>query len=360
MSGPGPSHLLSLLVLCRNEAEHIEGCLKSILDFDRPPGYALEVLVIDGMSTDGTRDVLAALASKHLEIRVLDNPKRTTPCAFNVAIANSRGDFLIIFSSHAQYSRSYLVESIETAKRTGAVNVGGVFITMQNGSTYAASVVQALTTHKFGVGSSFRTNMTEGPADTVSYGCYRREVFDQVGLFDERLVRAQDYEFNSRIRRAGGLIWKNPRIQVFYFNQKTVSSFLKKQFLLDAPYNAYMWYLAPYAFAPRHAITAVFATGVLGGLALSPLTKWIALPFAAVIALYFALGIGAAIQQAWRYRSPRHVVVLPVGFFLYHFIHGLGILGGLVRLLTRTAPVQKKSEPWPGARRKRAWPNDKL
>ena len=343
------NNCLSLVVVCRNEIEHIEGCLRSILSFERPQDYTIEILVVDGMSTDGTRDVLKRLSTEHAEIKVLDNPKRTTPCAFNVAIANSQGAYLIIFSSHAQYSKSYLTESIETAERTGAVNVGGVFITQQNGTTYGASLVQALTTHKFGVGSSYRTDLTEGPADTVSYGCYRREIFEQIGLFDERLVRAQDYEFNSRIRRAGGLIWKNPRIQVFYFNQKAIGVFLRKQLLLEAPYNTYMWFLAPYAFAPRHAITGVFAAGVLGGIAFSPLTPWFAWPFAVVMMLYALLAIGSAVQQAVRYRRPLHVLCLPVCFFLYHFLHGLGVLAGLVRLLTGTAPVQKLKEPWPDA-----------
>jgi glycosyltransferase involved in cell wall biosynthesis len=345
---------LSLVVLCRNEREHIEGCLESIIGFDRPAGYDIEILIVDGMSNDGTREILTRLSGRHSEIKVLDNPNRYTPCAFNVAIRNSRGDYVLIFSAHSQYSRNYLTESVETAERTGAVNAGGVFITQQNGSTYQASLVQALTTHRFGVGSSFRTDMTEGPADTVSYGCYRREIFDRVGLFDERLVRAQDYEMNCRIRRAGGLIWKNPRIQVFYFNQKSFWAFLKKQLWLEAPYNAYMWYLAPYAFAPRHAVTGGFALGVLGGLMLAPLTPWIGWPFLAIVSLYALLAMASAAQQAVRYRQPLHAILLPFCFFLYHFIHGLGILMGLTKLAARIAPVQKDKEPWPGAGRSRA------
>jgi glycosyltransferase involved in cell wall biosynthesis len=355
-SPTAPTGLLSLAVLCRNESEHIADCLVSILKFERPPGYGIEVLVIDGMSDDGTRDIVTRLALEHPEIRLLDNPRKITPCAFNTAIAHSRGDYILIFSSHAQYSATYLTESIETAHRTRAANVGGVFITLQNGTTYGASLVQALTTHKFGVGSSFRTDMTEGPADTVSYGCYQRQIFDRLGRFDERLIRAQDYEYNRRIAHAGGLIWKNPRIQVFYYNQKSIAAFLRKQLRLEAPFNAYMWYLAPYAFAPRHAITGVFAAGFLGGLLLSPFYSWIAWPFLAVMGLYSLLAILSAIQQAFRFRQPLHALCLPLCFFLYHFIHGLGLLSGLVQLTFGRAPVQQAPEPWPGAGRKRAWP----
>lgn len=346
---PGRDALLSLVVLCRNEREYIADCIKSIVDFDRPSGFEIEVLVVDGMSTDGTRIILQQLAAENPEIKILDNAQKTTPCAFNVAIEHSRGAYMLIFSSHARYSKNYLTESLATAKRTGAANAGGVFITQQNGTGYGASIVQALTTHKFGVGSSFRTDMREGPADTVSYGCYRTEIFQRIGRFDERLVRAQDYELNCRIRKAGGMIWKNPKIQVFYFNQKSVVAFFKKQILLEAPYNVYMWYLAPYAFSPRHAITGVFAAGVLGGVALSPFSGWIALPFISIMSLYFLLGFGASIQQAIRYRRVGHVFSLPICFFLYHFIHGLGLLAGVTKTLLGIAPVQKLKEPWKGA-----------
>lgn len=140
-----------------------------------------------------------------------------------------------------------------------------------------------------------------------------------------------------------------------YYNQSTLKAFYKKQVLLEAPYNAYMWYLAPYAFALRHAITGIFAFGVLGGVILSPLSPLIAYPFAVVMALYAVLAVASAAQQAIRYRRPLHILTLPICFFMYHFLHGIGVLWGLLRLLTGTAPVQKIAEPWPGAGRKRAW-----
>ena len=113
--------------------------------------------------------------------------------------------------------------------------------------------------------------------------------------------------------------------------------------LLEAPYNAYMWNVAPYSFAPRHAITAVFASGVIGGLLLSPFFPLVRKVFLAVMALYFVLAIISAVQQAVRYREPRHVLFLPLSFFLYHFLHGLGVIGGLLKLGAGTAPVQKSA-----------------
>jgi hypothetical protein len=161
---------------------------------------------------------------------------------------------------------------------------------------------------------------------------------------------------NRRILAAGGRVWRNPAIHVQYYPQADFLSFIRKQVLLEAPYNAYMWYLAPYTFATRHAITGVFVLGVLGGIVLSPLSATIKLIFLAVMVLYFSFAAIAAIQQAIRYRELRHVVVLPVCFFLYHFLHGCGLLAGAARLITGTAPAQKVREPWPGAGRFRAWP----
>ena len=258
--------------------------------------------------------------------------------------------------AHSVYPNDYLALLLETAARTGADNTGGVVATMRRGEGYQAALVQALTTHKFGVGDSgFRTDAEEGPADTVPYGCFRRAIFDRVGKFDERLLRAQDYEMNRRILASGGKIWMNPNIRIRYYQQPDLKSFIRKQVIHEAPYNAYMWYLAPYAFTPRHAVTGVFAAGVLGGLALAPFSSIVRWAFIGVMSLYFLLAVVSGVQQAVRYREPRHILFAPIGFFLYHFLHGVGVLIGLLRLATTTAPVQGKSEPWAGAGRFRAW-----
>jgi glycosyltransferase involved in cell wall biosynthesis len=352
---------VSILIPCLNEFAFIRGCLASVIGFETPDGTQIrEILVIDGQSTDGTRDIVDEIALGDRRIMLLDNPGRIQSTALNIALRVASGDYVLRLDAHSSYPANYLAQALETSVRTGCENVGGLFITQTRGSGYRAALVQALTTHKFGVGDAgFRIGAQEGPADTVPYGCFRRDVFDRVGLFDERLVRAQDYEMNKRILAAGGCIWRNPAIQVKYYAQPDLISFLRKQIIYEAPYNAYMWYLAPYSFAARHAITGVFAAGVLGGLFLSPISPTVRIIFLSVMGIYFAIALASGIQQAIRYREPRHVIALPGAFFLYHFLHGIGLLGGLLRLLTRTAPVQKVHEPWPGAGRSRAWPISK-
>jgi glycosyltransferase involved in cell wall biosynthesis len=344
------SQLVSIIIPCRNEETYMAQCLRSVLAFECPAGVDFEILVMDGRSEDKTVEITQAVARENPQVRVIDNPGRIQSTAVNLGVRAARGQWIMRLDAHARYPANYLKLCHETALRSGADNVGGLFITEPGGTGYSAQLVQALTTHKFGVGDSgFRTGAKEDWADTVPYGFYPREVFERIGWLDERLVRAQDYEFNRRLIASGGRILRNPQIQLHYYNQPTLRKFFAKQFFKDAPYNAYLWYVAPYAFAPRHAITGVFALGVLGGLALSPFSHWIAWPFAAVMVLYALLDIVSAFQQTVRYRRPLHALCLPVCFFLYHFIHGLGVLWGLIRLATRTAPVQQKAEPWPDA-----------
>ena len=335
--------IISILIPCFNEEKFIGKCLDSVSSFDIPDGCEAEVLVIDGMSNDRTREIVKARMHENHVIRLIDNPGRIQSFALNTAIPLSRGSYILRLDSHSDYPANYLKQLYETALRTGADNTGGIIITRAYDDSYPASVVQAITTHKFGVGNSgFRVGMKEGPADTVPYGFFKRSIFDKVGLFDKRLVRAQDYEFNRRILHTGGKIWLNPAIQLNYYNQPNMGKFLKKQLYYEAPYNAYMWYVAPYTFAYRHAITAVFFVGVLAGFLLSLFIPVIGYLFAAVMALYFFLAILSSVQQAVKYRKCLHVVTLPVCFFLYHFLHGLGVVWGLIKLLTKTAPVQKK------------------
>jgi glycosyltransferase involved in cell wall biosynthesis len=357
--------LVTIAIPCFNEAKFIEKCVESVRKFVLPVGVTIEILVIDGNSTDTTVAIADSLARKDPRIRVIDNPGRIQSCALNIAFREARGERLLRLDAHAIYPESYLKLCIETTARVNADNVGGLFIAQARGDGYQAKLVQAMTTHKFGVGDAgYRTGEREGPADTVPYGFFNTNIVDRVGYFDERLVRGQDYEFNRRILASGGVVWRNPEIQVYYFNQPDLRSFYRKQMRLEGPYNAYIWQVAPYAFTVRHCITALFSAGVLSGLLVTvarQLTAFavfdgLALAFAIVMALYFLLALVSAGQQALRFRQFWHVLTLPVCFFLYHFLHGLGVLAGIFAVITRLSPIRHTSEPWPGAGRFRAWP----
>ena len=335
-------NLISIVLTVRNEIENIADCLDGILNFQIPEHVKVEIIFSDGLSEDGTYELLEEKSFQHENIVLIKNPNIYHLFGFNHAVKICKGDYVLWLGAHTIYPKDYLKILFDSATKHNTDYVGGIIETIPYDNTYEALAVQALTTHPFGVGNSgFRLGAKEGPADTASYGLYKKDIFEKIGYFNEKLIRCQDYEFNCRIRKTNGLVWINPNAIAKYKNQKSLFSFYKKQNLLEAPYNAYMWYIAPYTFAYRHAITGVFSTGVIGGIVLATFYPIIRIIFLSVMILYFLLALFSAVQQAIRYKKPLHILTLPICFFLYHFSHGLGIFSGLVRLATGTAPVQK-------------------
>src|SRR5712671_5833877 len=199
---------VSAVVPCRNERNYIETCVRSILAQN-----PLEVIVADGMSNDGTREILKGITDPRL--RIVDNPKQITPAGMNAGIRAARGELVAIMGAHQRYAPDYLRRSAEALERTGADNVGGAMFCETD--TWLQRAIAAAHHSPFSVGGARWHNPNyEGPADTVFGGVYRREVFARIGLFDEQLARNQDDELNFRLIRAGGKIWQSPAIRSWY------------------------------------------------------------------------------------------------------------------------------------------------
>src|SRR2546423_2204709 len=196
--------LVTVLVPCRNEARFIESCLDSIVR----NGYAesrMQVLVIDGDSSDGTVEIVKRFEGLHPCVQHIRNPRRITSAALNIGVDAARGDFIVWMSAHNHYEPGYIASCVEWALRSGADNVGGVIVAQPRENTLFGRAITIALAHRFGNGGSkFRTSVAEPVwADTVFGGCYRRDVFAKVGPFNENLVRGQDFEFNVRLHRAG-------------------------------------------------------------------------------------------------------------------------------------------------------------
>ncbi len=334
---------VSVIIPCRNEEQFIGRSLQTVRAWDTT-GCQLEILVVDGRSTDGTREIVAEYAARDRRIRLLDNPRQVKPAALNIGLRVARGKWILRLDAHSEYAPDYLRQCLETARRTGADNVGGVFIPRLSEDTVQAHLVRALTTHFFGVGGSrFRTNAHEGPADTVAYGCYRREVFERIGRFNERLVHSQDFEFNQRLLRAGGRIWLNPAIRVFYYNQATLRNFFRKFVNRDGPWNPYMWWLAPWTFQLRHVVPMIFVLGLVATGVVSALVPWGWVTMAIVLVPYALLAVLSAAQQSFGYRRWLLFLLLPGLFLVYHISYGTGELWGVLTLALGRAPVQRSS-----------------
>ena len=222
---------VSIIVPCRNERDSIEACVTSILNQLAPAG-GFEVIVADGMSNDGTRDILKKISCRDPRVRVIENAERIVSTGLNRAIQHARGTVIIRMDAHTEYAPDYVRQCLDVLEQTGADCVGGPWVA--RGEGVAARAIAAAFQSPFAVGGAKGHDPNyEGIVDTVYLGCWRRKTFDRIGFFDVELVRNQDDELNLRLTRAGGKIWQSPKIMSWY----TPRSSFKNLFMQYSQYG---------------------------------------------------------------------------------------------------------------------------
>ena len=198
-------------------SKFIERCILSILEQDYPQDK-LEVLLIDGRSTDHTADIVRRYTEKYPFIKLLDNPERVVPYALNKGLEAATGEVIMRIDGHCTYPTNYISELVRYLYELDADNVGGVWNTQPANDTAVCHAIALASSHPFGVGGSMHkigaSKIME--TDTVPFGCYKREVFEKTGLFDTDLVRNQDDEFNGRLQNLGGKIFLIPQVIINY------------------------------------------------------------------------------------------------------------------------------------------------
>jgi glycosyltransferase involved in cell wall biosynthesis len=323
---------VTILVPCRDEVGFIDGCLRSIIE-NGYPEERLQVLVIDGLSTDGTTEVVNRFSQAHQCVTRIENVARITPVALNLGVAAARGDYVLWMSAHNHYDPGYVRACVEWASRSGADNVGGMIVTKPRVPTFFGRAVAAVLTHPFGVGNSkFRTSVSEPMwVDTVFGGCYRRDVFDRVGLFNERLVRGQDLEFNLRLRKAGLRTLLVPGIRSTYYARTHPLEFARHNWTNG------VWAILPFKYSdivpisPRHFAPMVFAVGILIAAIAGVLGHnlwWLSV---GLLGVYAAFALAATAHIARNEREWRVVLLLPLAFAMLHIPYGFGSLWGALR-----------------------------
>jgi glycosyltransferase involved in cell wall biosynthesis len=352
-----PTPLVSVIIPCRNEATFIAGCLDSILRNGYPLDR-LEVLVVDGMSEDGTREVLDRYAVQHPCIRIIENPRKVTPNALNLGLRQVQGACVLRVDAHAGLAPDYIRGCVDALAQYGADVAGGIMKATPTVATVVGRAIVAAVSHPFGVGNSyFRIHSTDPKwVDTVFCACYRRDVFDRMqvavdrrsaaasqvaatadceGPFNVQLARGQDMDFNLRLKRIGGRILLVPSIGSFYYARSDIKSFWSQS------WKNGLWAVLPFAYSEgtpismRHLVPLGFVSIVLGtwtlGLVLTP-SLWTC---GAIIAAYGAINIAASVHAAWRARSLAMTFIMPIIFFTLHTGYGLGSLWGLAMLASR-------------------------
>jgi glycosyltransferase involved in cell wall biosynthesis len=313
--------LVSIIIPIRNEAAFIEATITSILNQDYPD--TLEVVIADGMSTDGTRAILDRICQEHSNVHYVDNPTGRTPNGLNVAIEASNGEIVVRCDGHAELPPDYVSTAVAVMRETGAVNVGGIqhavgITPMQRAIAYAM-------TSRLGVGDAkFHFGGEPGEVDTVFLGVFRRDALAAAGLFDESLTRNQDYELNIRLRGNGGIIWFDPRLRVVYRPRRTLRA-LWRQYFEYGTWKRRVIKMHPESTRLRQLIPPLFLIGLLisAVLAFTPL-RWLSV---IVPGLYLALLVGTTVVQLIKQRDIA-ALLFPAAVGTMHVSWGAGFLSG--------------------------------
>jgi len=282
--------------------------------------------MVDGMSDDGTRDILTRLAEENPSLRSLDNPGRLVSMGLNLGIRAAVGDIIVRMDAHTEYAADYVRQCVAVLQETGAANVGGPARTRSLG--YVQSAIRAAYHSPFASGGArFHDVNFEGFVDTVTYGCWRREVFDQCGLFDEELLCTEDDEFNLRLARAGRKIWQSPRIRSWYWPRRSLRD-LFRQYMQYGYWKVRLIRKHKIPASPRHLVPGGFLCLLIVLLVLSPWWPSAAWIWLILMGMYSACNILASFLAAARFEW-KLLPLLPFVFACYHFSYGYGFLQGI-------------------------------
>lgn len=324
---------VSIIIPCRNEEKFIGMCLDSIISQDYPR-EKLEILVIDGMSKDKTKKIVKKYSKKHPLIRLIENPQYFTPFGLNLGITNTIGDIIIRMDAHAIYTKDYISKCVNYLKKYNVDNVGGVIKILPRNKTLIGQSIALALSHPFGTGNSYFRIGSKEPrmVDTVFGGCYKKEIFDKIGLFNENLIRSQDIEFNLRLKKAGGKTLLAPDIVAYYYPKNSLWDFFIHT-ISDGIWAIYPLKFQKMPFKIRHYIPFIFITSLIILLLLSmflPTLFWIVIFF---IGLYLLTSLFFSIKIMLKEKKIRYLFIMPIVFATRHIAYGLGSIFGLIKLL---------------------------
>lgn len=331
--------VISIVLACYNEARTIERAVRSLL---AQRGVETELLVVDGGSTDGTPAIVAGMAAADPRVRLLHNPRRTAPYAFNLGLHAARGEYIAILGAHAEYAPDYLAVCLRELLAHDAAGCSGRIITQAGADTWQARVNVHVLVHPFGSsGASFRTQ-PEGDSDTLPYPVFRRQILLDLGGYDERLTRNQDNDMNYRVRAAGGRLWLTGATHAVYHARRTVRDLLRYA-VQNGQWCGVSARLQPRSLGLRHYIPLLFSIGLAGTAVclLVPGLRPLGLVGLGVVVLHLLIGAAIGVHTAVRHREPA-ALFMPLLFFAFHALYGAAFARELVfpRLLAAHTPQE--------------------
>jgi len=321
---------VTVIVPCYNEQATIKDLLLNLYHQDYPR-QAMEVIISDGMSTDDTRKIIKGFQKGHpdLELHIVDNEQRTIPAGLNRALQAARGRYIVRLDAHSSPAPDYISRSIQALEAGKGDNIGGVLNIEPGAGSWIADAIATAAGHPLGVGDArYRTGSDAREVDTVAYGTYRAAVADEIGAYDESLLANEDYEFNVRLRLAGGTVWLDPEIKATYIARPTLKA-LARQYWRYGYWKLRMLLRYPGTFRWRQLSGAFVLTWIVLGL----LSVWFIFARWLIIieaAIYLLALLGAGVGSSIKEHRGSHLVGVPLAIGTMHFAWGSGFLWSLV------------------------------
>ena len=318
---------VSVIVPCYNEQSTIRLLLEALRSQTFSRGQ-MEVIVSDGMSTDGTRESIAAFQKDFpdLALCLVDNGLRTIPSGLNRAIDASRGEIIVRLDAHSKPYPDYVENCIKAHEAGLGDNVGGVWEIHPGAQTWIAKSIAVAASHPLGVGDAmYRLAKRAAEVDTVPFGSYRRSLIAKIGAYDESLLTNEDYEFNARIRKANGRVWLDPSIRSIYFARSTLLELIRQYWR----YGFWKWRMLrryPDTLRWRQALPPLLVLGLISLVTLSLFIPFAGLLLAGVLGFYFFFMVLAGLQAAFQRRKASLILGLPLAISAMHLSWGSGFL----------------------------------
>lgn len=321
---------IAVIIPTLNEERFIERCLDSVR-VQTYPFEQMDIMIVDGGSTDNTCEIVRALSVTSPNIRVLPNPQKYQSAAFNIGVKASTAPYIIRLDAHATYDTHYIERCINLLHDHPAYgNVGGVCdILPQNESLIARA--NALLNHlSFGIGgAAFRMATIAQAVDTVPFGAFSRKVVEQVGCMRADLARGEDNEYNSRIRKAGYTVWLDPEIRSSYYARATWEASCKQMYANGISIGQ-LFYVDRAAIGFRHLVPLAFVLAITGAIVIGSFTLYGWYLLASILGAYMLAAIYADIDACRKY-GWEYLFILPPMFFSIHLSYGFGTLVGLIK-----------------------------
>ncbi|HBX70481.1 MAG TPA: glycosyltransferase family 2 protein [Chloroflexi bacterium] len=329
---------VSIIIPCYNE----QATIRLLLDALYAQVFArseMEVIIADGLSTDGTRAEISAWGIAHpdLIIRIVDNPKRVIPAALNAALRAAEGEIVVRLDAHSMPEHDYVARSVQALREGRGDNVGGVLRIQPGAAGWVARSIAVAAAHPLGVGGAqYRVGGQPQAVDTIPFGAYYRNLIERIGFYDETLLSNEDYEYNARIRRAGGVVWFDPQIQSTYFARSTFGK-LAQQYWRYGYWKLQMLRRYPNTIRWRQGLPPAFVLSVFLMSLLAIWFQWAAWLLLLETIFYSLVLAVVGLQSAVRVRNAGLVIGVPLAIASMHISWGVAFLWSFGKTVLRRA-----------------------